>query len=142
MPSKKLNLVDYRATGTVSSISSKNKKIYSKNVSCIFSTKFFLYFVKWNFLALRLKNFLHFTTLALKIFPWKNFLYFLKKKFFSYFRKWNFLIFSQKKKAFGVFREIKPFKKTSYISGGNFLSSKNKKTYPEIFFYISGNGTF
>ena len=46
--------------------------------------------MKWNFLALGLKNFLYFTTTTSKSFPekkflifWKNLLYFLKK-IFSY----------------------------------------------------------
>ena len=34
------------------------------------------------------------------------------------------------------------FKKTSYISGGNFPSLKNKKTQSEKISCISGNGTF
>ena len=34
------------------------------------------------------------------------------------------------------------FKKSSYISEGNFPSSKNKKTHFEKISYISGNGTF
>ena len=38
----------------------------------------------------------------------------------------KFLIFSQKK-AFLMFWEMELFKKTSYISGGNFTCSKNKK---------------
>ena len=42
------------------------------------------------------------------------------------------LIFCQKK-AFLIFREIELFKKTSYISGGNFRRS-------EKISYISGNG--
>ena len=41
---------------------------------------FFLYPVKWNFLALRLKNFLYFTTQTSKVFLEKNFLYFFWKK--------------------------------------------------------------
>ena len=34
------------------------------------------------------------------------------------------------------------FKKTSYISGGNFPSSKNKKKYFKKISYISENRTF
>ena len=66
----------------------KNKKIHSEKNS--------LHFRKWNFLTLRLKNFLYFL-------KGKFFLYFLKKasnflemetpKKFLYFRKRNFLIF-------------------------------------------------
>ena len=36
---------------------------------------------------------------------------------------------------------MKLFKKTFYILEGNFLSSKNKKNYSEIFFCNFGNGT-
>ena len=57
------------------------------------------------------------------------------KKFFLIFQKMELsgtkikkvLIFSQKK-AFLIFWEMEFFKKTSYISGGNLLSSLNKKT--------------
>ena len=44
--------------------------------------KSFLYFGKWNFTTLRLKNFIHF----------------LKRKLFLYFRKWNPALFSPSKK--------------------------------------------
>ena len=37
---------------------------------------------------------------------------------------------------------MEPPKKTSYISEGNFLSSKNKKKPSEKISYISGNETF
>ena len=43
----------------------------------------------------------------------------------SVLRLKSFYIFS--KKAFLIFWETELFRKTSYISGGNFLSSKNKK---------------
>ena len=85
----------------------KKKQTRSKKV-LIFFLKRSLCFGKWNFLALRLKQFL----------------YFLKKE------------------AVLIFRETELFKKTSYISEGNFLSSKNKKTHSEKMSYISGNGTF
>ena len=49
------------------------------------------------------------------------------------------LIFSQKK-AFLIFREIKLFNKTSYISRGNFWALKKKKNTEKIS-YISWNGT-
>ena len=70
--------------------SSRNKKTPSKKSSYIF-----LYFRKWNFLALILKNFL----------------YFLKKTFLInslYFRKQNFLVFQE----------------TSYISGSKNVLKK------------------
>ena len=49
--------------------------------------KKFLYFQKWNFLALILKKFLY--SLKRKLFQ-----YFLKRKLFLYFRKWNPAIFN------------------------------------------------
>ena len=64
-------------------------------------------------------------------------------------RKKNSNIFSEK--SFLIFREMELFKKTSYISAGNFPRSKNKKDQPsknfsyflkKIFSYISANGTF
>ena len=63
--------------------------------------------------------------------------------------KKNSNIFSEK--SFLIFREMELFKKTSYISAGNFPRSKNKKDQPsknfsyflkKIFSYISANGTF
>ena len=59
------------------------------------------------------------------------------------------LIFSQKKACF-IFREVEIPKKIlifhvtqlSYISGSNFLSSKNKKTHSGKTSYTSGNGSF
>ena len=53
----------------------------------------------------------------------------------------KYLKFSHKK-AFLVFQEMKPPKKTSYISGGNFPSLKIKKAYSEKICYILGNRTF
>ena len=50
----------------------------SKNKRKIHRIKRFLYFSKWNFLALILKNFL----------------YFFKRMLFLYFRKWNPVLFS------------------------------------------------
>ena len=56
-----------------------------------------------------------------------------EKGFISYFRKWKFLPPSFKeflyffKKSFFIFCEMKLFKKTSYISGGNFTGSQNIK---------------
>ena len=46
-------------------------------------------------------------------------------------------LFSQKE-AFFIFLEME----LSYISGGNFRTSKNKKTYSEKKSYISRNETF
>ena len=63
--------------------------------------------------------------------------------------KKNSNIFSEK--SFLIFREMELFKKTSYISAGNFPRSKNKKDQPsknfsyflkKNFSYISANGTF
>ena len=51
-----------------------------------------------------------------------------------------YYIFS--KITFLIFREVEHFLKTSYISGGNFPSLKNKKTHSEKISYISGNGAF
>ena len=59
---------------------------------------------------------------ASKSFPEKNFLYFFLKK--EKIKK--FVIFSEKK-AFLIFRETELFKKSSFISGENFPSLKNKK---------------
>ena len=64
----------------------------------------------------RIKKFLIFQDLNFLAPRLKNFLY---------FQKWNF-----------------PVSYSSYISGGNFLSAKNKKTHPVKISYISGNGTF
>ena len=49
---------------------------------------------------------------------------------------------SAKIKTFLIFREMEPPKKFSYISAGNFLSSKNKKNHSEKISYILENGTF
>ena len=46
------------------------------------------------------------------------------------------------RKAFLILREMELFKKTSHFSGGNFLSSKNKKNHSEKIYYISRNETF
>ena len=46
------------------------------------------------------------------------------------------------KNSFSFIWKMELFKRTSYISEGNFLSSKNKKTYTEKNSYISRNGTF
>ena len=62
--------------------------------------------------------------------------------------KWNFLALRLKKllyflkKGFFIFQEMELLKKTSYISGGKFPSSKNKKTRSKKIPYISRNGTF
>ena len=89
--------------GSFLSPSSKNKKHLPR--------KSFLYYRKWNVLALRLKNFFYFRK--------SNFLA-LRLKNSLYFWKWNYLA--------SYF---------SYISEGNFSSSKNfKKPTPKIFFYF------
>ena len=71
---------------------------------------------------------------------------FLQKMFFLDFGKWNFLALKNVllflKKAFLMFRKMELFKKTSYISEGDFAISKNKKIHSEKIYYISGNGTF
>ena len=57
----------------------------------------------------------------------KNFFYFLERKLFLHFGKqkpWNNSLYS-KKRNFLISRET--LKKTSYISGSNFLCSKNAK---------------
>ena len=83
----------------------------------------------------------HFPALALKIFPWKNFLYFFLKKStpkvliflemeFSGSKIKNFLIFSQKSFSYISGNG------TSYILGGNFPSSKSKKTHSEFLFFL------
>ena len=74
----------------------------SKNEKKIHPEKNSLYFRKWNFLALKLKEFL----------------YFLKRNLFLYFREQNPALFRprQKNKNFSYFLEIKLFKKILYIS--------------------------
>ena len=67
----------------------------------------------YNFLYLKKKS--HFLALILR-----NFLYFLKRKLFLYFGKWKPLKTFQETKLFNFFE-------SSYISGGNFPSSKNEK---------------
>ena len=67
--------------------------------------KKFLYFWKWNFLALILKKSLYFLKRKL-------FLYFLKRKLFLYFRKWNPALFNPSSKN----KKIHP-EKISYTSG-------------------------
>ena len=87
--------------GSFLSPSSKNKKHLPQ--------KSFLYYRKWNVLALRLKNFFYFRK--------SNFLA-LRLKNSLYFWNWNYLA--------SYF---------SYSSEGNFWSSKNfKKPTPKIFF--------
>ena len=71
--------------------------------------KNFLYFRKWNFLALILKKILYFLKRKL-------FIYFLKRKLFMYFWKWNLAIFSPSLKN----KRIHPRKQKtdfSYILG-------------------------
>ena len=64
--------------------------------------KNFLYFEKWNFLALIIKNLLYFR----KRKPRKNSLYFLKR---NIFRKWNFLIFHE-----SIFRILTHLEQEAY----------------------------
>ena len=73
------------------------KNPFWKNLLYIFLKRFFLYSGKWNFLALRLKNFLCFKKwnffkkliLGRNFSSSKNKKNFVRKKF--YFGKWNFL---------------------------------------------------
>ena len=88
----------------------------SKNKRKIHRIKRFLYFSKWNFLALILKNFL----------------YFFKRMLFLYFRKWNPVLFSPGSKT----KKKIDTKKNSYISG-NETSPKNGN--PGKIPYVSGN---
>ena len=112
-------VIVYRATWTT----------FGPRPSKFFLDKNFLYF----FLKkTALKNFLIFREIELSSFKLKKLLTFSEMEL-SY-------IFS--KKVFLIFRETKLFKKTFYISGGNFPSPKNKKTQPERISSISGNGTF
>ena len=80
-----------------------------------------LYFQKWNFLALILKNSLYFLREKL-------FLYFLKRKLFLYFHKWSPTLFSRSLKS----KKISS-KEISYISGnedpGKFLEFFQKKAF-------------
>ena len=58
----------------------KLKIIHSKHIFHVFSKKkFFLYFVKWNFLALRLKDLLYFKIPTFKFFFEKFLIFFLEK---------------------------------------------------------------
>ena len=98
--------------GTLLYPCSKNKKINTEKNS--------LYFRKWNFLTLRLKNFL----------------YFLKRKLFWYFRKWNPSIFkpSSKNKIIIIITIIHP-KGISYtIVLKNFLYFSKWKPSKKIIF--------
>ena len=138
----------------------KINKIHPENNS--------LYFRKWNFLTLRLTNFLYFLKKkAFLIFPEmkpctfrpqpskfflkkqfrKNFLYFGKQslKNFSYFRKWNFLTFSQKR-AFLILQEMETPKKFLIFSKKKASLIFRKLETPKKFFkfqeeptYASGN---
>ena len=56
--------------------------------------KFFLYFRKWDFLALYFEKW-NFPALILK-----DFLYFLKRKLFLHFEKWNLLARKKVNKTF------------------------------------------
>ena len=107
-------------------------KFFLIKVFYIFSKKrFFLYFRNWNFLAPSLKKLLYFLASTLKMFPWKNFLYFFlkkiplkkfifsQKKLFLYFRKRNFLIIQETECS---------SPKTKKFKEGNFWARKLKKT--------------
>ena len=91
----------------------KPKKIYPRKNS--------LYFRKWNFLALILKNSLYF--LKEKLFP-----YFLKRKLFLHFHKWSPALLSRSLKS----KKISS-KKISYTSGnedpGKFLEFFWRKAF-------------
>ena len=109
----------------------KQKKIYFKQISYIFSEKVFIFWEMelsqfWEYKKIHSEEISHI---------------FFFKMFFLYFRKYNFLtlrwkisyIFSEK--SFSYILEIELFKKTSYISGANFTSS-------EKISYILVNGFF
>ena len=98
----------------------KQKKIYFKQISYIFSEKGFIFWEIelsqfWKHKKIHSEEISHI---------------FFFKMFFLYFRKYNFLtlrwkisyIFSEK--SFSYILEMELFKKTSYISGGNFPSSE------------------
>ena len=98
----------------------------SKNKRKIHRIKRFLYFSKWNFLALILKNFL----------------YFFKRMLFLYFRKWNPVLFSpgsktKKKKStpkkIVIFQETKPPQKTEIPE--KFLMFQETKNLKSFFYF-------
>ena len=110
--------------------SSKNKK-KSPPAPPPHPKKKSLYFEKWNFLALILKNFLSFlifwdmeffspSSKNKKNLHRENSLYFDKWNFLI-FLIWKFLIFSQKK-AFLIFQETETRKNSLYLSKQNFLT--------------------
>ena len=70
----------------------------------------------------------------------KNVFHIFAEMVFSIPKNEKFIIFSPKK-AFLIFQEMELVKKSSYISGRNLLSLKNKKNSEKIS-YISGNGIF
>ena len=101
-------VVQFRATWTTfQSKPKKQKKSTPKKNS--------LYFRKWNFLTLILKE--------LFFFQKKLFLYFLKRNFFLYFRTWNPVIFTPSSKNnvnpprgnLLYFRKQKPPKNSLYF---------------------------
>ena len=97
----------------------------SKNKRKIHPKKRFLYFSKWNFLALILKNLL----------------YFFKRKLFLYFRKWNPVLFSPgsktKKKSTPrkilIFQETKPPQKTEIPE--KFLMFQETENLKSFFYF-------
>ena len=102
-------VVQFRATWTTyQSKPKKQKKSTPKKNS--------LYFRKWNFLTLILKELFFF-------FQKKLFLYFLKRNFFLYFRTWNPVIFTPSSKNnvnpprgnLLYFRKQKPPKNSLYF---------------------------
>ena len=102
-------VVQFRATWTTfQSKPKKQKKSTPKKNS--------LYFRKWNFLTLILKELFFF-------FQKKLFLYFLKRNFFLYFRTWNLVIFTPSSKNnvnpprgnLLYFRKQKPPKNSLYF---------------------------
>ena len=99
------------------SVSSKVKPEKLKKKHSKKSYFIFLYFEKWNYLALILKNFL----------------YFIQRIFSS---------ISGNENPPKMFVPGNGNPKKTYISGSNFLSLKNKKTHSKKLPYISGNGTF
>ena len=118
--------MDYRATWCTFQPLPQNLLYFCKKV-------FLIYFEKSNFLAPGLKNFLYFFKKRFSYYlGTETLLCFLKKKLFLRSRKISY-IFSKKNFCFCfvlIFQE------------GTFLAQKIKKGHSEIFFYISGNGTF
>ena len=99
--------------------------------------KKFLYFGKWNFLALLLKNFLYFLIFQESETPQKFFIFQETEtlKSFLYFRKCNFLSPSPKNKKNPRWKKFLIFPEKNPVLFR--LSSRNKKNPPwEIFLYF------